>query len=283
MVDESDSEGKYEIDEDGLPREIVGPWVKDKHARLEKYVGISRSVRAMFSRPGGAGASFIDLFSGPGRVRIRDEQESRDGGALVAWHEAVNGGARFTQVHVADVNPAFADAVELRLIRDGAPALKQVGEAADVVDAVVKKLNRYALHFAFLDPYALKALPFDIIRKLASLQRMDILVHVSIQDLQRNLRRYIGQEGSPLDSFAPGWRQHVDVSRSDDLVRAKFLEHWRNLLKAEGMSTTETAELVVGTKNQRLYLLAFAARHDRALEFWEKIRHLDGNQQGTLL
>jgi hypothetical protein len=49
------------------------------------------------------------------------------------------------------------------------------------------------------------------------------------------------------------------------------------------MATIETAELVVGSKNQRLYLLAFAARHARPLEFWEKIRSADGNQQPLLL
>jgi hypothetical protein len=75
----------------------------------------------------------------------------------------------------------------------------------------------------------------------------------------------------------------VDVSRAPKLVRAKFLEYWRGLLKAQSMATTETAELVVGTKNQRLYLLAFAARHERALEFWDKIRNVDGNQQPLLL
>ena len=49
------------------------------------------------------------------------------------------------------------------------------------------------------------------------------------------------------------------------------------------MATTETAELVIGSRNQRLYLLAFAARHARALEFWEKIRGEAGNQQPLLL
>ena len=132
-------------------------------------------------------------------------------------------------------------------------------------------------------PYNLEDLPFDIIRKLAKLNRMDILIHVSIQDLQRNLQRYIESENSPIDSFAPGWRKQVDVSRSPKMVRAKILEYWRGLLEAEAMTTTETAELVVGTNNQSLYWLAFAARHKRALDFWEKIRNVDGNQQPLLL
>ena len=273
----------YELDEDGYLREKVGPWVQDKHVRLARYVGISRSVRAKFIGRGKAGATFIDLYSGPGRVRVRDEVQAIDGSPLVAWHEAVDGGAPFTQIHVADADPQLSAAVEARLRKVGASAFAETGPAAETVNRVISKLDPYALHFAFLDPYNLGDLPFDIIRKLAGLKRMDILIHVSIQDLQRNLRRYIESENSPLDSFAPGWREHVDVSRAPKLVRAKYLEYWRGLLMAETMATTETAELIVGTKKQRLYLLAFAARHELGLDFWDKVRNVDGNQQPLLL
>jgi len=273
----------YELDEDGYLREKVGPWVRDKHTRLARYVGISRSARTKFIGKGKAGATFIDLYSGPGRVRVRKEEQAIDGGPLVAWREAVDGSAAFTQLHIADDNPELSKAVEARLSRAGAPVFVQTGPAIETVDRVVSKLDPNALHFAFLDPYNLGDLPFDIIRKLAGLKRMDILIHVSNQDLQRNLQRYIESENSPLDSFAPGWREHVDVSRSPKLIRAKFLEYWRGLLIAEDMATTETAELVVGSRNQRLYLLAFAARHPLALNFWDKVRNLGDNEQLKLL
>lgn len=274
---------EYELDEDGFLREIVGPWVQDKHDRLARYVDISRGVRAMFIGRGKAGATFIDLYSGPGRVRIRDTTEVTHGSPLVAWREAVDGGKAFTQVHVADDNPELLEAVNARLKKNHAPVFLETGPAIETVDRVISKLDPDALHFAFLDPYNLDALPFDVIRKFAGLKRMDILIHVSIQDLQRNLQRYIENTNSPLDSFAPGWREHVDVSRPSKLVRAKILEHWRGLLKAEALSTTEAAVLIVGSNNQPLYWLAFVARHPRALEFWEKIRNVGGNQQPLLL
>ncbi len=269
----------YEPDEDGHLREIVGPWVKDKHTRLAHYVGISRAVRKKFIGGDNAGATFIDLYAGPGRARIRDEKEIIHGSPLVAWHEAVDCGVAFTQVHVADADSRCKEAVEARLKRVNAPVFAETGPANETVDRVIAKLNPYALHFAFLDPYNLADLPFEIIRKLAGLKRMDILIHVSIQDLQRNLRRYIASDNSPLDSFAPGWRSEVDTKRSAGLVRAKIFEHWRKLLEAESMTTTETAELVVGGRNQPLYLLAFAARHERAVEFWQKVRNVRGDQQ----
>lgn len=273
----------YELDEDGYIREIVGPWVQDKHVRLARYIGISRSVRAKFIGKGKAGATFIDLYSGPGRVRVRGGTQAIHGSPLVAWYESINGNSAFTQVHVADGNPQLSKAVDARLKRIDAPVYAEIGPAIETVDKIVPKLDPYALHFAFLDPYNLGDLPFDIIRKLAGLKRMDILIHVSIQDLQRNLQRYIENRNSPLDNFAPGWREHVDITRGPKLVRAKILEYWRGLLKAEDMVTTETAELIVGSKNQRLYLLAFAARHARALEFWEKIRSVNDDPQLSLL
>src|SRR5881396_994830 len=139
------------------------------------------------------------------------------------------------------------------------------------------------LHFAFLDPYNLGALPFEVIKKLAQLQRMDILMHVSVQDLNRNLLRYVSSPTSPLDSFAPGWRKHVDANRSATHMRGKLFEYWRLLLQTIGMSTTEAAELVVGSKSQPLYWLAFAARHKLALQFWEKIRHLEPKSEDDLI
>jgi hypothetical protein len=43
------------------------------------------------------------------------------------------------------------------------------------------------------------------------------------------------------------------------------------------------AELVTGSRKQPLYWLAFAARHSKALEFWEKIRYLEPNPQQELM
>jgi three-Cys-motif partner protein len=101
---------------------------------------------------------------------------------------------------------------------------------------------------------------------------MDILIHVSVQDLNRNLGKYLKQKSSPLDTFAPGWRVGLDTDRPEQTIRGKVFAHWRSLIKDEGMETAEVAEVVTGTKRQPLYWLAFAARHKRALEFWEKIR-----------
>jgi three-Cys-motif partner protein len=249
---------------------------------LEKYVTISRYARRQYTGEGGAGATFIDLYCGPGRARIDGTNDVIDGSPLVVWRKSQEGGFPFTQIHIADANTELVEAARIRLEKAGAPVLAEALPAVEAVDRIIAKLDPYGLHFAFLDPYNLAAIPFEIIWKLASLKRMDILVHVSAYDLQRNLRQTHMQPGGTLDSFAPGWREHVGDIRDQHRVRGMVLEHWRELLRKQGMDTAETHELVTGSKNQRLYWLAFAARHPRALEFWEKIRDL-GPQQLSLL
>ncbi len=274
----TDDDPKYEPDEDGFRRELVGPWVEEKHIRLERYVGISRAVRQRFIGSGNAGATYIELFSGPGRARIREPEQAVHGSPLVAWTKSLEVGIPFSEVHVSDLDPDNIEAAVARLRTAGADVFSETGAAVEVVDKIVAKLNPYALHFAFLDPYNLGALPFSIIKKLAALKRMDLLIHVSISDLQRNLRRYIEARESPLDAFAPGWRDEVDENRPQEVVRAEILQHWRDLIARLGMTTSEAIELVSGDNSQRLYFLAFAARHERAVEFWEKIRTIGGQQ-----
>src|SRR5262249_14773504 len=162
-------------------------------------------------------------------------QDVEHGSALVAWNESQKG-APFTVLHISDAVAELSAASATRLTKVGAPVTSYVGTAVDSVDQVVPKLNKYALHFAFLDPYNLAHLPFEIIKKLASLERMDILMHVSLLDLQRNLKKYLTSTKScPLDTFAPGWREKVGSLRDEKQVRGRVMEHWRGLIKGLGL------------------------------------------------
>jgi three-Cys-motif partner protein len=274
---------KYERDPDGLLREVVGPWVREKHKRVARYVDISRGVRRGFIGPAKAGATYVELFCGPGRSRVRDTDDVIDGSAIVAWRASVAGGAPFSKIIVADERADLVEAAVKRLQRFEAPVEYEVGPAAESIDKVMQRLNPYGLHVALLDPYGLRALPFDVVAKLGRLTRVDLLIHVSSQGLQRNLRRALAARHSALDIFAPGWSDGIDKSPSDDgAIRSRFWAHWRELIKREGLGTAQTAELIKGSKNQRLYWLAFAAKSERALTFWEKIRSIDGQREFKL-
>jgi three-Cys-motif partner protein len=183
-------------------------------------------------------------------------------------------------LHFNDIDAANIDALENRISVLGGTA-NFYNEAADVaVDRVVYALNPAGLHFAFLDPYNLENLPFSIIKKLAKLPRMDMLIHVSVFDLQRNLRRYL-QDGRVLDAFMPGWRTAVDVNRSDLAVRTDLLHHWLGLIRDLGTTPADGIELVSATRGQRLYWLVFVSAHQLGRKLWDDIRNV--NVQDRLL
>ena len=270
---ESDQTCSVPDPEDELPLSCVGSWAEEKHARVRKYVDISRATRRKFVN-GSGGATYIDLFCGPGRARIRGTTRIVDGGAVLAAKEAKASKTPFTEHHIADVNESFVSAAKERLARIGITARGYVGTADHTVQQIAAALNKYGLHFAFLDPYDLKSLPFSVIKCLAAFERMDMLIHVSGQDLQRNLRRYIESKQSPLDSFAPGWRKKVDAMNADATVRSQVMEFWLNAIRAENMQPSQGVEEVTGPKNQHLYWLVFVARHDLAIRFWDEIRNV---------
>jgi len=257
--------------EDGLPVHCVGPWAEEKYSRVRKYVDISRAVRRKFVN-GPGGATYVDLFCGPGRARIRETTRIVDGSILAVAKEAKASKTPFTGVHIADLNESFVSAAESRLKRVGLVTKTYLGTADHTVGQVAAVLGQHGLHFAFLDPYDLKSLPFSVIKRLAAFERMDMLIHVSGQDLYRNLRRYIKQEQSPLDSFAPGWRGKIDAMNSDATVRSHIFSFWLDRIRGENMQPSQGIEEVTGTKNQHLYWLVFVARHELAIKFWEDIR-----------
>ncbi|MFI5020198.1 MAG: three-Cys-motif partner protein TcmP [Alphaproteobacteria bacterium] len=256
-------------DDDGLPVSEVGEWTLEKHDRLRRYVDITRAIRKRFvSR---AGATYTDLFSGPGRSRIRETGQMIDGSPIVATTKALEGGAPFTKVFIADIEQEHVSAASTRLAARGVLTQTFAGPAEETVRQIVSQLDPYALHFAFLDPFNLDALPFTVIETLAKLKRMDILIHVSAQDLQRNLRRNMPKEGGPLDRAAPGWREVIDPRESDKKIRVRFLDHWLKLIRSLNMAPSQGIELVSGSKNQPLYWLVLVSRHPKAGELWEKI------------
>lgn len=263
-------------DDDGLPVNEVGPWAKEKHDKLRRYVDVSRAVRRKFTE-GFGGATYIDLYCGPGRAVIRGSKESIDGSPLVAVKCARDDGVPFSSIHIADVSESDCQAAAQRLSAEGATAQVEVGPAEETVSRILNGLNPYGLHFAFLDPYSLQQLPFVVFEKLARLRRIDLLIHVSAQDLQRNLDSYVSPGDDRLERFAPGWRSSVNPNQSQPALRASILSYWADMMTTIGLPPARRSELVLGTeKNQRLHWLVFASRNEFAKKLWDKIRVTSG-------
>lgn len=266
--------------DDGLPAEEVGTWAKEKHTYLRRYLDISSSTRKKYLGSGKAGATFVDLFSGPGPSRIRDTGEWIDGSAVAAWKISVEAKSDFSQVYVADIDQQRREACVERLKRLHAPVKELKGSAVNAAQAFLRSTNRSGLHFAFLDPYSLGALDFQIIRTLSVLKRIDMLIHLSAMDLQRNLDRNVGSEESAFDSFAPGWREKIDLSHAQQEIRRLVVEYWKELVVALGVWPATEMKLITGKNKQRLYWLMLAAKHELAHRFWETAANVE--RQGRL-
>jgi three-Cys-motif partner protein len=272
--------GKLIDGDDGLIAEEVGVWAKDKHDLLCRYIDITKSARSKYLPPDNkGGAAYIDLFCGPGRCLMEDTGEWIDGSPVAAWRQSLVSKSPFTRVIVGDADSKRVDACVTRLKALGAPVLGIHGTAKDTAFRARQGAPVYGLNLAFLDPYNLESLHFEIIETLAKIPRIDILEHFSAMDLQRNLDLHLRAEDSAFDAFAPGWRDVVH-RRSIARTREDFFEYWRNLVGTTGAYTSKDVRLITGSKNQRLYWLLPAAKHELAHKFWSAISR--STVQGSL-
>jgi three-Cys-motif partner protein len=248
----------YWQDESGLWVENVGPWAKEKLKILTDYVQISSSTRKKYTH-----CAFVDVFSGPGKSKIRGTTELIDGSPVAAYKQAIK-------------TKAFADqglleSATSRLRNLGAQVTPIEGPASRSLPKIVSNLSPSGLHLALLDPHNLGTLSFDLFECLAKLQRIDVIVHVSLGDLQRNADRYTSEDHAQFDRFAPGWRANVRTEMNQTSLRAAILEYWTEKVVSLGLPRAKHCELIRGTNNQRLYWLMFLAKHELPHAFWKKI------------
>lgn len=263
--------------DDGLLATEVGIWAKEKHDYLCRYVNICRETRRKYIGIGKGGAAYFDLFCATGRSKIRNTSEWIAGSAIAAWETSVAGGVPFSAVYVSDIDQRSLDACVARLKALDAPVVPIHASAVEAAEQMVKSVNQYGLHFAFIDPYNL--FDFNIIRSLNKLKRIDMLIHLSLMDLQRNLTRNLKAEESLFDTFAPGWRNVVDTAGSQTVVRQRVIEYWRDQITSLQIRPSTKQRLITGDKNQPLYYLLLVAGHRLAHQFWKTAANPEGQEQ----
>src|SRR5215467_14208588 len=106
-----------------------------------------------------------------------------------------------------------------RLSRAGAPVVEVKGDAITAARQIRSMLPARALNFVFVDPYNLGAFDFRVIEIFAGLRYIDLLVHISKMDLQRNTGMNIAAQQFAFDNFGPGWRDAVNLNQRHAGVR----------------------------------------------------------------
>lgn len=252
---------------DGLPAQCVGAWAEDKNYFLRKYIDATRSVRAGFIQPKGkGGAAFIDLFAGPGKKRLRETGKVIDGSPLIALqHEA----SPFSRVIACDIDSENASALGKRLDSFGSRSVVIEGDCNLRIDDAMKEVPFYGLNLALVDPFGLKALKFNSIRRLASARRMDLIIHFPTGDIKRNLVQD-GKTAHWLDE-ALGTETWRDRLQNKTYVKT-LVDILTEQLRSLGYSGKQVgAQPIKNNEGVTLYHLVYASKHERGDKIWATI------------
>lgn len=258
--------GELVSGDDGLPVDEVGDWVEEKHRLLAEYLTMHGAVRE--SRYSTRRNAYIDLFCGPGRLKIRGTARFVPGSPVVAWTSSAECGAPFTEIYIADTDAERRALCAERLRRLGAPVVENAGNALEAAASVVARVDPYGLHFAFIDPYNLSELRLELLGALATVKRMDMMVHLSAMHLFRNFDKNLAGELREFDTFAPGWQDRVRPDMTRDEQRRAAIAHWGTLVDQMGMEASPEMKQVQNRQNRDLYWLLLIARHDLAQKFF---------------
>lgn len=245
----------------------VGEWVPfEKHRYLCRYLNATREAQKRFKR-----RVLIDPFCGPGRIQVKGESITRNGGSVIAYRQSVLSDAPFTKVLVGDIDPDRAAANEQRLAARGAAVTKFVGPAVETVDQMAKAVPFGALTLAYIDPYNLEFLSFSIIERLARLEYVDFAVHFSLMDLSRNIDMELNPARDRFDHALPGWRSRVPPKISKKNLPLWFFGEWCNAVKALGFTVSSQMPRITDGKGRAIYRLVFFSRHPLPDRIWGDI------------
>ena len=271
--------------------QCVDKWAEDKFSYLERYLNATSKARVKFSSNGNA--VYIDLFSGPGRSRIRGVKQEISGSALRILRID---NAPFNRIILNDLSTENCRALSRRVKR----AEIYNGDANTIINDIVDELKKtnYKYHFVFLDPFAPKHLKFKSIKRLSELQRMDIMINFPIGAILRNVPKWISGEGSILDEFlgTHQWREEIEKkSRAqfcsiilsiylDQLVSISFSKEGLGLIDEYGNEYHGTSIATIkNSRNVVLYYLILVSKHPIASGIWRSIIKIDSRGQRSLL
>ena len=266
---------------DGLPIRECGAWTEDKLWFWHKYFSIT--TQAMVGHPKWKeGVAYVDLFCGPGICETREPKKRLPGSSLIA--ACTN--KPFCQIVAIDLDPDSASACRVRLNQIAPNRNTHVieGDSNVKIDEALERIPKNALTLAVLDPPGMDY-HFQTIKKIASARRTDfLLLFADAIDAVRNLDLYFEQEESKLDHMlGSNWRIELQSlgSLSPNSVR-QFLSDTLKRRFHEELGYEGFREKRINGPRGALYKLLFASKHERGVDFWDKIARNDRRGQGEL-
>lgn len=236
--------------------------------------------------------NYIDLQAGPGKNRIRKTGEVVLGSPLLALTATYP----FTGYFFVDLESENTQALTTRC--STSPGYQQVdirtGDCNVIVDEVVTELKRNehrSLNLAFLDPEGLE-LKWATVAKLASVQRMDLIINYPEGGLNRFMGRAAKATGqTTVDEFFGNrdWRviYRESQEQGEPNPHWRLIEFYKSRLQVLGYKEVLRGDEVGEEplirnfeKHAPLYRLLFASKHPLGHKFWAAVtrRNVDGQQ-----
>ena len=260
---ESDTHPDLILDR-GKDGDGVRDWVwREKHRLLATYIDAARSAA---KSPKFSNWIYIDPFCGAGRVQGRDESFTRPGGAMVAWRQSQISNSPFDQVLIGDLDKSKVDACQARLAATGCNVTAFQGKAEDTVNDMIRAVPPRSLCLVYIDPYNLSLLSYQMLKSLASLPKVDFVVHFSTMDWLRNTANATNPAYPRLDEVSPGWRDRLAGVSNASLPVALFND-WYAKIEALDFQFAKAHPIFNNTQHE-IYKLVFFARHPLPLKLW---------------
>jgi len=256
---------KNKSKEDGLSLHCAGIWTRDKISYFKYYADIfSTSMKNKWSV-----RNYIDLFSGPGKCIIREDQDEINGTCL----EVLSLKDKFTKYFFVDKNPHCIDDLTIRVGTNNEVVLKK-GDCNLVIEEIVRDIPEQALSLAIIDPDSLQ-FNFDNFKKLSE-RKIDLIITYPIGPVERAISSVNkrGLESQILDKFHPGWREIMEKNtwgNSKEMKIRNLITDYINKIENLGYFSSEYKIPFKNVKKTRLYYLFAFSKSKIGIEFWKKV------------
>lgn len=247
--------------------DLIGRWSMDKLAFLEMYLpAYLRATRTSKQR------FYIDGFAGKGKWVNRSTGEVVDGSAAIALRYA----DRFTHLYFVEYSQERAENLHRLIEKHNAQSKATVfnGDCNEELPNIIKRINRFAPTFVFLDP-SKDQLRWSTIEKIAP-WKTELFI---LFPLNMTLIRYLPRHGI----LKPWAYDHLDAvfgtRQWEDLYRTKhrgelaysLLNLYTQRLQELGYEHVNVSRIFKNDYGQRLYYMIWVGKHPIGKKIMDKV------------
>jgi three-Cys-motif partner protein len=281
--------------DDGLPLRTSGSWAEIKLDYLNRYLDIFTS--SMKAKPWRS-INYIDLFSGPGKCKIRDTKRILLGSPLLSLGLT----NVFDKYFFVDSNQENIDSLKKRCCIS--PLFSKInfylGDCNNIISQIINEIEKIdklfingkwsSLNIAFLDPEGLE-LEWSTIELLGKMYRMDLVIYYPQFGLEREMGKEIEiNPPTKIDTFFGDseWRDLYKKWKSGKLpsIHLALMSHIQDKLTKLGyvdIKDSGSSPLMRNKKrNAPLYRLMLESKDPLGKQFWQEVIKRDVHGQLTL-